>query len=173
MNRKNELLDKLQAITAKPRPTEKQEPLSTNRYWLDDTIKKLPARYDKAKKHKDENGDYYVWIDRAYGSLYDSKMVQADGSEYLGKLYKKRRLVTSKDPLTGEKNNFYSACVSTADGRWFDNSGFPIEAPKDSLDEEIKESNVEIVRMPPSAEEIEEEKRIKAEKEVRLLASLK
>jgi len=172
MNRKNELLDKLQAITAKPRPTEKQEPLSTNRYWLDDTIKKLPARYDKAKKHKDENGDYYVWIDRAYSSLYDSKMIQANGLEYLGKLHKKRRLV-SMETLSGEKTNFYSACLVTADGRWFDNCGMPIEAPKDSLDEEIKESNVEIVRMPPSAEEIEEEKRIKAEKEVRLLASLK
>jgi hypothetical protein len=166
MNRKNELLDKLQAITAKPRPTEKQEPLSTNRYWLDDTIKKLPARYDKAKKHKDENGDYYIWIDRAYGSLYDSKMVQADGSEYLGKLYKKRRLVTSKDPLTGEKNNFYSACVSTADGRWFDNSGFPIEVPE-KLEPEKQ----------PDPEELELEKQRKLEnaknREAAILANLK
>jgi hypothetical protein len=53
----------------------------------------------------------------------------------------------------------------------------PIEAPKNSLDEEIKESNVEIVRMPPSAEEIEEEKKNKAErakaKEAAILANLK
>lgn len=165
-SRKNELLGKLQAITAKPRHAEKQEPLSTNRYWIDDTIKKLPARYDNAKKHKDENGDYYVWIDRAYGSLYDSKMIQADGSEYLGKLYKKRRLINHKDPCTGEKNNFYSACVCTADGRWFDNSGFPIEVPERLEPEKVK-----------TAEEIEEENRIKLEKakakESAILANLK
>jgi hypothetical protein len=52
----------------------------------------------------------------------------------------------------------------TADNRWFDNAGLPIEAPKNSLDEEVKESNVEIVRMPPSEEEIEEEKKDKAER---------
>jgi hypothetical protein len=65
----------------------------------------------------------------------------------------------------------------TADNRWFDNVGMPMEAPKNSLDEEVKESNVEIVRMPPSAEEIEEEKRDKAErakaKEAEILANLK
>ena len=100
----------------------------TNRYYPN-TLNKLPASYDKAKKKKDENGDEYIMIDRVYGSLYESTLHQKDGTIYTGKLYSKRRLITRKDPMSGEKNNFYSPCVSTADGRWFDNCGFPIEAP--------------------------------------------
>jgi len=61
----------------------------------------------------------------------------------------------------------------TADNRWFDNAGLPMEAPKNSLDEEVKESNVEIVRMPPTEEELADDKRAKAEREARLLANLK
>jgi hypothetical protein len=61
----------------------------------------------------------------------------------------------------------------TADNRWFDNVGLPIEAPKNSLDEEVKESNVEIVRMPPSAEELEQIKQQKMEQEQRILQNLK
>jgi len=61
----------------------------------------------------------------------------------------------------------------TADNRWFDNVGLPIEAPKNSLDEEVKESNVEIVRMPPSAEEVEQIKQQKSEQEQRILRNLK
>jgi uncharacterized protein YdcH (DUF465 family) len=61
----------------------------------------------------------------------------------------------------------------TADARWFDNVGMPIEAPKNSLDEEVKESNVEIVKMPPSAEELEQIKQQKLEQEQRLLKNLK
>ena len=61
----------------------------------------------------------------------------------------------------------------TADNRWFDNCGMPIEAPKNSVDEEVKESNVEIVRMPPSAEELEQFKQQKLDQEQQLLAKLK
>ena len=100
----------------------------TNRYYPN-TLHTLPASYDKAKKKKDEDGDEYIMIDRVYGSLYESSLHQKDGTVYTGKLYSKRRLITRKDPMSGEKNNFYSPCVSTADGRWFDNCGFPIEAP--------------------------------------------
>ena len=89
-------------------------------------------------------------------------MLQADGTEYKGKLYSKRRLVTSKDPITKEKKNFYSPCRVTADGRWFDNSGMPIEAPDKLEPEKVK-----------SAEDLEEEQRLKAEKEARILANLK
>jgi hypothetical protein len=97
-----------------------------------------------------------------YGSLYDDHLLQKDGSTYTGKLYKKRRLITSKDSITGEKKNFYSACTSTADGRWFDNTGLPIEAP-DKLEPEKQKSK----------EDIEEEKRLAAQKEARILANLK
>jgi len=88
-------------------------------------------------------------------------LVQKDGSEYKGKLYKKRRLITSEN-IGGEKSNFYSACVVTADGRWFDSGGLPIEAPAKLEPEKIK-----------TQEEIDEEKRLKAQREARILANLK
>jgi len=137
----------------------------TNRYYPN-TLHTLPASYDKAKKKKDEEGDEYIMIDRVYGSLYDDHLLQKDGSIYLGKLYKKRRLVVRKDPITGEKKNFFSPCTSTADGRWFDNQGFPIEAP-DKLEPEKQ----------PDPEELELEKQRKLEnaknREAAILANLK
>lgn len=138
-----------------------------NRYYPN-TINPMPARYDKAKKMKDEDGDEYFMIDRVYGSIFKGgqRLLQADGTEYKGKLYSKRRLVVSKNPMTGEKSNFYSACVVTADGRWFDNCGMPIEVPSKLEPEKVK-----------TAEEIEEENRARAErskaKEAAILANLK
>ena len=137
----------------------------TNRYYPN-TLHTLPASYHKAKKKKDEESDEYIMIDRVYGSLYDDHLLQKDGSIYNGKLYKKRRLITRKDPMTNEKTNFYSACVSTADGRWFDNCGFPIEAPT-KLEPEKQ----------PDPEELELERQRKLEnakaKEAAILANLK
>ena len=67
--------------------------------------------------------------------------------------------------MTGEHSNFYSPCVSTADGRWFDNTGFPIEAPT-KLEPEKQ----------PDPEELELERQRKAEnaklKEAAILANL-
>ena len=136
----------------------------TNRYYPN-SIHPLPAVYDKAKRKKDEDGDEYIMIDRVYGSLYGQNLLQKDGTEYKGKLYQKRRLITSKSS-TGEKNSFYSRCTVTADGRWFDNGGLPIEAPAKLEPEKVK-----------TAEEIEEEERIKKERskaeEAAILAHLK
>ena len=142
----------------------------TNRFYtfMTTPIHQLPKRYDKAKRKKDEDGEEYVMIDRIYGSIFKGgeRLLQADGTVYKGKLYSKRRLVTSKDPITKEKKNFYSPCRVTADGRWFDNAGMPIETPINLEPEKVK-----------SAEEIEEENRIKAEKakakEAAILANLK
>jgi hypothetical protein len=137
----------------------------TNRYYPN-TLHPLPASYNKAKKKKDEEGDEYIMIDRVYGSLYDDHLLEKDGTIYNGKLYKKRRLITRKDPMTNEKTNFYSACVSTADGRWFDNCGFPIEVPT-KLEPEKK----------PDPEELDLERQRKLQnakaKEAAILANLK
>ena len=126
----------------------------TNRYYPIDL-----------KKKKDEEGDEYIMIDRVYGSLYESSLHQKDGTVYTGKLYSKRRLITGKN-AQGEKVNFYSACTSTADGRWFDNTGLPIEVPT-KLEPEKQ----------PDPEELELEKQRKLEnakaKEAAILASLK
>ena len=168
------LLEGLGKITdSAPNKFEQQKFHSyTNRYYAN-TLRTLPAIYDKAKKKKDEDGEEYIMIDRVYGSLYDDHLLQKDGSIYNSKLYKKRRLITRKDPMTNEKMNFYSPCVSTADGRWFDNCGFPIEAPKSSLDEEVRESNVEIVKMPPSEKELEQIRQQKLAQEQKTLQNLK
>jgi len=161
------LLEGLGKITdSAPNKFEQQKFHSyTNRYYAN-TLHTLPASYDKAKKKKDDEGDEYIMIDRVYGSLYDDHLLQKDGSIYNGKLYKKRRLITRKDPMTNEKTNFYSACVSTADGRWFDNCGFPIEAPT-KLEPEKQ----------PDPEELELERQRKLEnakaKEAAILANLK
>ena len=124
----------------------------TNRYYPN-KLNVLPASYDKAKRKKDEDGEQYIMIDRVYGSLYESTLHQKDGTVYTGKLYGKRRLLTRTDPMTNEKTNFYSPCVSTADGRWFDNGGLPIEAPAKLEPEKVK-----------TKEEIDEEQREMAEK---------
>ncbi len=136
----------------------------TNRHYPN-AIYKLPAIYDKSKRQKDEDGDEYIMIDRIYSSMYDDRLMQKNGTEYKGKLYQKRRLITAKNEA-GEKSNFYSHCTMTADGRWFDNCGLPIEAPVKLEPEKVK-----------TQEDIEEEHRIKLEKakakEAAILANLK
>ena len=167
-----ELLDNLSKITEKPQSKFQRDTFHsyTNMFYtsMPEDIHKLPKRYDKAKRKKDEDGEEYIMIDRIYGSIFKGgeRLVQADGTVYTGKLYSKRRLLTSKDFITKEKKNFYSPCRVTADGRWFDNAGMPIEAPDKLEPEKVK-----------SAEEIEEEQQAKANiakrKEAEILANLK
>ena len=57
---------------------------------------------------------------------------------------------------------FWQTFYELGDGRWFDNCGMPIEAPA-RLEPENKKSQ----------EDIEEEKRLSAQKEARILANLK
>ena len=114
-----------------------------------------------------------IYIDRIYSDLFGGiKLIQKNHKEHRGKIHKKRRLISRKS-INGDNISFYSVCYVTADNRWFDNVGLPIEAPKNSLDEEVKESNVEIVRMPPSAEELEQIKQQKLDQEQRILQNLK
>ena len=168
----NELLDNLSKITEKPQSRFQRDTFHsyTNMFYtsMPEDIHRLPKKYDKAKRKKDEDGEEYIMIDRIYGSIFKGgeRLVQADGTVYTGKLYSKRRLITSKDAITKEKKNFYSPCRVTADGRWFDNAGMPIEAPEKLEPEKVK-----------SAEEIEEEQQAKADiakrKEAEILANLK
>ena len=168
----NELLDNLSKITEKPQSRFQRDTFHsyTNMFYtsMPEDIHRLPKKYDKAKRKKDEDGEEYIMIDRIYGSIFKGgeRLVQADGTVYTGKLYSKRRLITSKDAITKEKKNFYSPCRVTADGRWFDNAGMPIEAPEKLEPEKVK-----------SAEEIEEEQQAKANiakrKEAQILANLK
>jgi hypothetical protein len=163
-----QLLEGLGRITdsaPKVRETEKFHSY-TNRFYPN-FLHQLPKSYDKDKRRKDEDGEEYIMIDRVYGDLWNTgRLQQKDGTIYNGKLYRKRRLLVRKDPITGEKSNFYSACTSTADGRWFDNQGLPIEAPT-QLEPEKK----------PDPEELELIESRKAEaakaREAEILAKLK
>ena len=167
MSKTKELLEGLGNIVRKPSPfrEEKYDSYTNRFYTTQHSFYKLPARYDKAKRHKDEEGAEYIKIDRVYGGLYHQQLQNADGTIYKGKLHKKRRLITNKD-ITGEQDNFYSRCIVTADGRWFDNGGMPIEAPTKLEPEKVK-----------TPEEIEDENRIKAERakarEAAILPNLK
>ena len=158
-------LDRITDSAPKVRETEKYHSY-TNRFYPN-SLHQLPKSYDKAKRKKDEDGEEYIMIDRVYGDLWNTgRLQQKDGTTYSGRLYKKRRLLIRKDPITGEKSNFYSACTSTADGRWFDNLGLPIEAP-DKLEPEKQ----------PDPEELELIESRKAEaakaREAEILANLK
>jgi len=158
-------LGKITDSAPKVRETEKFHSY-TNRFYPN-FLHQLPKSYDKARRKKDEDGEEYIMIDRVYGDLWNTgRLQQKDGTIYSGRLYRKRRLITRKDPITGEKSNFYSACTSTADGRWFDNQGLPIEAPT-QLEPEKK----------PDPEELELIESRKAEaakaRESEILANLK
>jgi hypothetical protein len=165
-----ELLEGLGNITKKPSKFENQKFTSyTNMYYVctPEDIHKLPKKYDKAKRHKDQDGEEYIWIDRVYGSIFKGGQTlrQANGIEYKGKLYSKRRLIERKN-LHGEITRFYSKCTVTADDRWFDNGGLPIEKPTKLEPEKVK-----------TEEELEQEKQHKADiakrKEATILANLK
>jgi len=161
------LLDSLKEITGKKdRFATKPTPSSTNTIWkssIETGISSLPKSYDKDKwiiDKQDEDRDSFKYIDRVYGGLFGyQRLEQKDGTEYKGKLYNKRRILKGADG-----NNFYSPCTVTADGRWFDNGGFPIEPPK-KLDIEPEPKK--------TPEEIEEEKEEKLARERRMLENLK
>ena len=168
-NKTKKLLEGLGKITDNaPSRFEAEKLHSYTNMFYTSNPHQLPKKYDKVKRKKDEDGEEYIMIDRIYGSIFkgQAKLRQADGSIYKNKLTSKRRLIKSKDPITKEEKSFYSHCTVTADGRWFDNGGMPIEAPIKLEPEKVK-----------SEEEIEEENRIKAErakaKEAAILANLK
>ena len=93
------------------------------------------------ERGEDEDGNT-IFIDRIYGNLNgDTRRVQKDGSEYKGKIHKRRKSIRGRD---GE--NFYSTVYETSDGRWFDSGGLPTEAPSKVIketDQTDQESNTE------------------------------
>ena len=160
------LLDNLKNITAKKdRFQTISQHSSSNRYWPDTNITSLPSSYDKAKRHKNEDGEEFIYIDRVYGGLFDYQLLeQKDGTTYKGKLYHKRRLMQGADG-----KNFYSSCMATADGRWFDNVGIPIEQPKQVEIEKEEDKKEET----PTVEMWSSEPKEKEDKELGMLKKLK
>ena len=130
----------------------------------------FPKSYLKGpwiKEEEDGEVDYWVAYDRIYGGLSGERLVQKDGTEYKGKLYKKRRL---REGMNGQ--NFYQQVRVTADGRWFDNGGMPIEAPTKVEDEEEQES-VGFMHRELTDEEKAEQAKWKTQQEMERLKKLK
>jgi hypothetical protein len=68
------------------------------------------------------------WIDRIYkmsGAREDVELINKDSTLYKGRIH--RRRITETNQLDG--TNFFSVAYETADGRWFDRTGFPITKP--------------------------------------------
>jgi|TARA_R110002051_G_scaffold269833_1_gene330118 hypothetical protein len=174
MSKTKELLANLNKLTDNPvkKFTEPTSIPDTNRMWKSviDTYN-FPASYKTAKWNKvvepDNEIDYWTPYDRIYGGLSGESLVQKDGTEYKGKLHGKRRLVKSSNDTS-----FYSKCTMTADGRWFDNCGMPIEPPTKVEDEEEKVTG-QMLKMEPTAEEVLEIKKRRLENEKNLLKNLK
>jgi len=139
------LLDKLNGITANKDLNSTDTPKiipTSNKMWVSVTdMYELPKHYDKVKKHKeiDDDGaeDSWFYIDRIYGGLSMQRLIQADGSEYQGKIYDKRKVIKKEDGT-----NFYTRCHMTADGRWFDGSGMPMTPPTE-VEKDDKETTAE------------------------------
>ncbi len=167
-----ELLDNLNKITQKPNRFEIKPTIPHTNKMYKSVINsyEFPKSYLKGpwiKEEEDGEVDYWVAYDRIYGGLSGERLVQKDGTEYKGKLYKKRRL---REGMNGQ--NFYQQIRVTADGRWFDNGGMPIEAPTKVEDEEEQES-VGFMHRELTDEEKAEQAKWKTQQEMERLKRLK
>ena len=59
-----------------------------------------------------------------YGTHTGVRLVQKDGTEYQGAIHTKKRKCHR-----GDGTIFWQTLHVTKDGRWFDNSGMPMEDP--------------------------------------------
>ena len=72
--------------------------------------------------------------DRIYGSPASGghlRLIQADYTNYKGKIHKKQLILKGIDG-----NNFKSHCFVTDDGRWFDRTGIPMLKPTEVIEDE-------------------------------------
>ena len=87
---------------------------------------------------EDEHGNP-IFIDRMYGAGPTQRLIQKDGTIYQGTITKRR--ITVKR-LTRE-GSFNSHVWQTADGRWFDRGGMPIDKPAQLDDTKNEEESTE------------------------------
>ena len=168
-----ELLDNLNKITQKPNRFGRAPTVPNTNIMYKSVIDsyEFPKSYLKGPwtKEIDDDGDVDYWTayDRIYGGLSGERLVQKDGTEYKGKLYKKRRL---REGMNGQ--NFYQQLRVTADGRWFDNSGMPIEAPT-KVEEEEEQDTIGFMNRELTDEEKAEQAKWKTRAESDMLKKLK
>ena len=168
-----QLIYNLIKITQKPNWFERAPTVPNTNIMYKSVIDsyEFPKSYLKGPwtKEIDDDGDVDYWTayDRIYGGLSGERLVQKDGTEYKGKLYKKRRL---REGMNGQ--NFYQQLRVTADGRWFDNSGMPIEAPT-KVEEEEEQDTIGFMNRELTDEEKAEQAKWKTRAESDMLKKLK
>tara|TARA_B100000508_G_C11252710_1_gene177154 strand:- start:13 stop:441 length:429 start_codon:yes stop_codon:yes gene_type:complete len=127
-NKTKELLENLKSIT-KPRKKETRYDVISNQYGED----------SKGKP---------IYIDRLYGSISGKiELVNKNMSIYKGKI--NRRSIMAKN----KEGKFRSHAYETADGRWFDRAGMPMDTPKNIVKEEPVQNTIEVQKTELSAEE--------------------
>ena len=74
------------------------------------------------------------WIDRIYllGITEQVELVNKDSTKYKGKVHRRRITVQN-----AQEQNFFATAYESADGRWFDNCGMPMEKPINVVKEEL------------------------------------
>jgi len=79
------------------------------------------------------------WIDRLYklGTTDAVELINKDSTLYKGRVYRRRISLQNT-----EGQNFFAVAYESADGRWFDHTGFPIAKPK-TLAKDIDDDNSE------------------------------
>ena len=85
---------------------------------------------------EDEYGNP-IFIDRIYGTGPTQRLIQKDATIYQGTITK-RRITVKRLTRAG---SFNSHVWETADGRWFDRGGMPIEKPEQLIND--KEESTE------------------------------
>lgn len=117
-----QLLEKLKSITDKesdkePKSVYGQVPFSNFYDW-------------------DVNGKE-LYRDRLYGDMNGkSRLLNKDGTQYRGKIYKRRITVKGLDGA-----NFFSHSYETEDGRWFDRAGLPCAKPTTLVKQSTEEAD--------------------------------
>jgi hypothetical protein len=73
------------------------------------------------------------WIDRLYklGVTDAVELINKDSTLYRGKIYCRRITLQNN-----QDENFFAVAYESADGRWFDNCGLPMQEPKYSTKED-------------------------------------
>ena len=94
----------------------------------------LEEKFDQRPASNKINGQF---IDRIYGSGNTMRLIQEDGTIYVGAISTKRKHHNKPDDTS-----FWQTMYVTKDGRWFDNGGMPIEKQEedDNEDNKIEES---------------------------------
>lgn len=97
--------------------------------------------YQVVSNHMGPNGES---IDRIYGSPASGgqlRLINADYSQYQGTITKKS--ITQKS-IDG--SNFRSYCYVTADNRWFDRAGMPIQKPNTVEEETVDNPPADVLQ---------------------------